>query len=414
MRSAEGYSKNMSYRRNRQNNKYIQHNEYDATQPPVSDVVLSPPDTTLMVVVAFLVVIGLMAIFSAGAPKAMDYGQNPASFALKQLISLVFGFIGLKYFMNLDYKKLKNWAVPFAWFVIIMLAIIDFTPLGVVVNGARRWIQLGPIQFQASEMTKFAVILLLANAFCRNGTIFSSTKWTRYFLPILIMVFLVLKQPNLSMVILLFLTSAVMYLSVSGSIKYMITIGLAGLSTVGATILLFGQKLLHGYQMQRIQIWLNPNSDPYGAGYNIIQSLLAFAAGGFWGVGYGNSKQKLAWLPEGHTDFIFAVIAEELGFLGCFFIIGLFWTFIHRGIIISSRANDMYGKLLAVGITLSIGLQAFINMSVSSSLIPATGVPLPFISYGGTSLIVSLCMVGVLLNISKKRIKRIKYYERNY
>ena len=228
------------------------------------------------------------------------------------------------------------------------------------------------------------------------------------------MVFLVFKQPNLSMVILLLITSMVMYLSVAGSVKYMVTIGLAGIASAVGTILLFGKKLLHGYQMQRIQIWLNPNMDPYGAGYNIIQSLLAFAAGGFWGVGYGNSKQKLAWLPEGHTDFIFAVIAEELGFLGCFLVIGLFWTFIHRGIIISSRANDMFGKLLAVGITLSIGLQAFINMSVSSSLIPATGVPLPFISYGGTSLIVSLCMVGVLLNISKKRIKRIRNYERNY
>lgn len=380
----------------------------------MSDVVLSPPDTTLMVVVAFLVVIGLMAIFSAGAPKSMEMGENPASFALKQFAYLFVGLFGLKYFINLDYRKLKDWAVPFAWFVIIMLALVDYTPLGVVVNGARRWIMLGPIQFQPSEMTKFAVILLLGNAFYRDGSIFSSHKFMRYFMPILMMIFLVYKQPNLSMVILLLLTSMVMYLSVSGSIKFMVTSLLAGIGAVFGTFLLFGQKLLHGYQMQRIQIWLNPNSDPYGAGYNIIQSLLAFAAGGFWGVGYGNSKQKLAWLPEGHTDFIFAVIAEELGFLGCFLIIGLFWTFIHRGIIISSRANDMFGKLLAVGITLSIGLQAFINMSVSSSLIPATGVPLPFISYGGTSLIVSLCMVGVLLNISKKRIKRIRNYDRAY
>ena len=401
----------MPYRKNRQNtNNNI--NDYD-NLTPTSDVVLSSADRTL-VVVAFLVVIGLMATFSAGAPKAMDLGQNPASFAIKQFAYLVVGFFGLKYFMKLDYKKLRDWAVPFAWFVIIMLALVDFTPLGVMVNGARRWIMLGPIQFQPSEMTKLAVILLLANAFHRDGNLFDTTKWARYFIPILIMVFLVFKQPNLSMVVLLFLTSCVMYLSIAGSIKYMIAAGLALIGTIAGGFMMFGHKLLHGYQMQRIQIWLNPNSDPYGAGYNIIQSLLAFAAGGFWGVGYGNSKQKLAWLPEGHTDFIFAVIAEELGFLGCFLIIGLFWTFIHRGIIIASRANDMYGKLLAVGITLSVGLQAFINMSVSSSLIPATGVPLPFISYGGTSLVVSLCMVGILLNISKKRIKRIKNYERNY
>ncbi len=400
----------MPYQRNNRRSRY----ENIDTQKPVNDIVLSPPDTTLMVVVTFLVVIGLMAIFSAGAPKAMEMGENPASFAFKQFIYLIFGVLGLKYFINLDYKKLKDWAVPFAWFVIIMLVLVDFTPLGVVVNGARRWIVFGPIQFQPSEMTKFAVIMLLSNAFYRDGNLFSSHKIVRYFFPILVMIFLVYKQPNLSMVILLLLTSMVMYLSVSGSIKYMITLGLAGIGVAFSTFLLFGQKFLHGYQMQRIQIWLNPNSDPYGAGYNIIQSLLAFAAGGFWGVGYGNSKQKLAWLPEGHTDFIFAVIAEELGFLGCFLIIGLFWTFIHRGIIISSRANDMFGKLMAVGITLSIGLQAFINMSVSSSLIPATGVPLPFISYGGTSLIVSLCMVGVLLNISKKRIKRIRNYDRAY
>ncbi len=399
----------MPYQRNR-NHKPERRNE----QGSYNDVVLSPPDTTLMVVVAFLVVIGLMAIFSAGAPKSMEAGQNPASFALKQFAYLIVGLFGLKYFINLDYKKLKDWAVPFAWFVVAMLVLVDFTPLGVVVNGARRWIMLGPIQFQPSEMTKLAVILLLSNAFYRDGNLFSSSKIVRYFLPILVMVFLVYKQPNLSMVILLMLTSMVMYLSVSGSIKYMLATAGAAITMMATTFMLFGKKLLHGYQMQRIQIWLNPNIDPYGAGYNIIQSLLAFAAGGFWGVGYGNSKQKLAWLPEGHTDFIFAVIAEELGFLGCFFVIGLFWTFIHRGIIISSRANDMFGKLMAVGITLSIGLQAFINMSVSSSLIPATGVPLPFISYGGTSLIVSLCMVGILLNISKKRIKRIRNYDRGY
>ena len=282
MKNEEEYSKIMPYQRNNRRSRY----ENIDTQKPVNDIVLSPPDTTLMVVVTFLVVIGLMAIFSAGAPKAMEMGENPASFAFKQFIYLIFGVLGLKYFINLDYKKLKDWAVPFAWFVIIMLVLVDFTPLGVVVNGARRWIVFGPIQFQPSEMTKFAVIMLLSNAFYRDGNLFSSHKIVRYFFPILVMIFLVYKQPNLSMVILLLLTSMVMYLSVSGSIKYMITLGLAGIGVAFSTFLLFGQKFLHGYQMQRIQIWLNPNSDPYGAGYNIIQSLLAFAAGGFCGVGY--------------------------------------------------------------------------------------------------------------------------------
>ena len=186
MKNEEECSRNMPYQRN---NRRRRNTEYETdSYKPVNDVVLSPPDTTLMVVVAFLVVIGLMAIFSAGAPKSMEMGENPASFALKQFAYLAVGMLGLKYFINLDYKKLKDWAVPFAWFVIIMLVLVDFTPLGVIVNGARRWIVLGPIQFQPSEMTKLAVIMLLSNAFYRDGSIFSSHKMMNYFLPILVMV----------------------------------------------------------------------------------------------------------------------------------------------------------------------------------------------------------------------------------
>ena len=155
------------------------------------------------------------------------------------------------------------------------------------------------------------------------------------------------------------------------------------------------------YQISRVKIWLNPESDPYGAGYNIIQSLSAFVSGGLFGCGYGNSKQKLEWLPEAHTDFIYAVIGEEWGFIGCAAIIWLFAWFAIRGIKIAMRTPDMFGKLLAAGLTLSITIQAFINMAVSSSAIPATGVPMPFISYGGTSVMITMAMVGVILNISK-------------
>jgi len=164
---------------------------------------------------------------------------------------------------------------------------------------------------------------------------------------------------------------------------------------------------LKSYQLGRIKTWLNPELDPLGKGYNIIQSLIAFASGGFMGLGYGASVQKRAYLPECHTDFIFAVIAEEWGFIGCLFIIILFLTIIHRGIVIATHAQDMYGKLLAIGLTFSLGIQGFINMGVTSSFIPATGVPLPFISYGGSSLVVSMAMVGILLNISKRRITKI-------
>ena len=378
--------------------------DYDNPMPPMNDVVLSSADRTLMVVVAFLVVIGIMATFSAGAPKAMDLGQNPASFAIKQFAYLIVGFFGLKYFMQLDYKRLKDWAVPFGWFVIIMLALVDFTNLGVYVNGAKRWMNIAGFQLQPSEFAKPAVVLLLANAFRKDANLFDQNKWVWAFFPIIAMAGLIFIQPNLSMVILLGMTTVVMYMAAGGSLKLF-------LSCVGAmvaTVIIGLTTIIKPYQLQRIKTWRNPDLDPLGAGYNIIQSLIAFASGGFSGVGYGGSIQKLSYLPECHTDFIFAIIAEELGFVGCVLVIGLFFTFMQRGFLIAARCPDMYGKLLAVGITFSIVFQAFMNMSVASSFLPTTGVPLPFISYGGSSLIVSLIMVGILLNISKKRIKKIR------
>lgn len=187
----------------------------------------------------------------------------------------------------------------------------------------------------------------------------------------------------------------------------MIVLGIGG-GIIGVGVISMIPKLLKGYQMDRITIWLNPGSDAQGKGYNIIQSLIAFASGGFSGTGYGGSIQKMAYLPECHTDFIFSIIAEEFGFLGCFFIIGLFAALVHRGLKIARRCPDMYGKLLAIGITFIFGFQAFLNMAVASSLFPVTGVTLPFISYGGTSVIVFLSMIGILLNISRQRIKKIK------
>lgn len=383
---------------------YQRINRRPANYEPQMSVIISSPDRTLLVVVAFLVILGLMSIFSASAPKCMEMGTNPAGFVFNQLIFLVIGLVGMKFLSNYDYKNLIVWTMPFMIMVIVMLFLVNYTPLGVTVNGAKRWINLGFFQFQPSEFAKPAIALLLASAFNKNSKLFDSSKMI-YFIPILLMIFMVFKQPNLSMCILLLTTSLVMYLSAGGPLK-LLWIGLG--SGLFAVFTASVTHLIKPYQMSRITTWVNPEADPLGAGYNIIQSLVAFATGGFWGVGYGSSKQKLAWLPEAHTDFIFAVIGEELGFMGCLLVIGLFWTFIHRGLLIASRCPDMYGKLLAVGITFSVGFQAFLNMSVASSFLPATGVPLPFISYGGSSLMVSMWMVGILLNISKKRVKKIR------
>ena len=377
-------------------------------------VITSPPDKVLLVVVAFLVMLGLMFIFSATAPKLIDAGINPAKSLLNQMIAGVIpGFFGMLFLTNFDYKKLKAPKIQygFTWIVVILLILVEFTSLGVTINEAKRWISFGPIQFQPSEFAKLAVVMLLANAFCNDYNVFDSSKFTRFFLPILIMILLIFKQPNLSMVILLGLTSIIMYVMSGAPIKLLVTLFVAGCASVFfiVTSSLSGVlKIIKPYQLSRITIWLNPESDPLGAGYNVIQSLVAFATGGLFGVGYGASKQKLAWLPECHTDFIFAVIGEELGFLGCFFIIALFMTLIQRGFLIATKAPDMYGKLLAIGITFSLGFQALLNMSVASSFMPATGVPLPFISYGCSSLMVSMWMVGILLNISKKSVKKVR------
>ena len=364
-------------------------------------VILSGYDTKLTFIVLFLIIIGFLAIFSAGAPKCIIQGTYSTYFVVRQFIWFVLGFIAMTAISKINYKSLDKLSIPFAWIIVALLVCVHM--FGTTVNGATRWLTIGPIQFQPSEAAKLSVIMLLASTFSRNINIFDGRQ-LKYFIPILVMIALIFKQPNLSMVIILLASSMFMYFAAGGSLKL---IGSAiGFGAVGLSF------ALQSFQKQRVETWLHPEQDPYGAGYNIIQSMMAFVAGGFFGEGYGNSRQKLGWLPEGHTDFIYAVFGEEFGFIGCILIIGLFLAFLQRGLLISNKCEDVFGKLLAAGITISITFQAFINICVSSSMLPATGVPLPFISYGGTSLFITMCMIGVLLNISKKRIRRLPNVER--
>lgn len=368
-------------------------------------VILAPPDTTLIVVVCFLVVIGIMAIFSASSEICIRNGLNPASFAMKQFVFFVAGFLIMLQLARTDYKQLSFWALPFAWFIVGLLLIIAFTSFGVNTNEATRWIQIGSFQFQPSEMAKPAFILVLANAFKRDANIFDKDK-IPYYLPLFLMLGLIFAQPNLSMVMLLSITAIIIFICAGGNFKYLLCLG-----GLGVTFLAFTIK---PYQLERILTWFDPTKDPQGAGYNILQSLYAVSSGGFWGSGFGQSRQKFGWLPECHTDFIYSIIAEELGFFGCVLVVGLFWTLMQRGITIASRCPDKFGKLVAVGITFSLGVQALLNMGVATSFLPATGVPLPFVSYGGTSILVSMAMIGILLNISRKRIKKIDTYQTRY
>ena len=361
-------------------------------------------DRPLLIAVIFLVVIGVMAIFSASAPKCIEMGLNPARFLVQQIFGIIVGVVGLRFLSNFHYKKLIKYTLPIAWTVVGMLILVKVA--GVTVNGAQRWINIGPMSLQPSEFAKPAVVLLLAAVFTKDTNLLDNDKIVTAFLPIMIMVGLIFIQPNLSMVLLLMATSVAIYLCAGGSTQLILW---GGCSVIPLLLL----KGLKGYQTSRIQTWLHPEADPLGAGYNIIQSLVAFASGGLYGVGYGSSKQKLAWLPEAHTDFIFAVIGEEQGFIGCLLIICLFWTILQRGFVIAVKCQDMYGKLLALGLTFSICFQGFLNMWVASSFVPATGVPMPFISYGGSSIMVSLWMIGILLNISKDNVKRVRFGNNN-
>ena len=361
-------------------------------------------DRPLLIAVIFLVVIGVMAIFSASAPKCIEMGLNPARFLVQQILGIIVGVVGLRFLSNFHYKKLIRYTLPIAWTVVGMLILVKVA--GVTVNGAQRWINIGPMSLQPSEFAKPAVVLLLAAVFTKDTNLLDNDKIVTAFLPIMIMVGLIFIQPNLSMVLLLMATSVAIYLCAGGSTQLIMW---GGCSVIPLLLL----KGLKGYQTSRIQTWLHPDADPLGAGYNIIQSLVAFASGGLYGVGYGSSKQKLAWLPEAHTDFIFAVIGEEQGFIGCLLIISLFWTILQRGFVIAVKCQDMYGKLLALGLTFSICFQGFLNMWVASSFVPATGVPMPFISYGGSSIMVSLWMIGILLNISKDNVKRVRFGNNN-
>ena len=369
-----------------------------------SDVILSPPDNSLIIIVTFLVVIGFLAIFSATAPKCLRDGVSLVSFLVKQIIFAGIGVGAMCFLMNYDYKKLEKHNKNFLWIVIGLLLILQFTPLGVTINGAKRWINLVVFQLQPSELAKPLFCMLLASLFKDKIDLNTLLKNLWVIIPMLLIIGLILKQPNLSMAVILSATTLAVYIAARGPWMPII----AGSGLLGVGVLTKLPSLLRGYQRDRITAWLDPTSDALGKGYNIIQSLIAFASGRIFGTGYGSSIQKLAYLPECHTDFIYAIIAEEFGFLGCLFILLLFVALVHRGMRIAKRCPDMYGKLLAIGITFVFGFQAFANMAVASSFFPVTGVTLPFISYGGTSIIVSLAMVGILLNISKQRIKKLR------
>ncbi len=361
---------------------------------------LDPFDKPLLIIICCIALIGLLFVFSAGAPEAAVIpDKNSAYFLIRHSVFLFLGFILLFGISRVNYQRLKDIAIPFSIAVLLLVLATYIPSMGKLNYGATRWLVIGGIPFQPSELAKLASILLISSTMINIKHLISKKFMACCFL-VGLTALLILKQPNLSMFIMLALTSGALMLV--GGVSPLLTFGTTGLGSVFVFIYMRSNE----YQWDRIKGWLNPWEFAHTLGYNLIQSWYAIGSGGFFGVGYGNSKQKLFWLPFAHTDFIFAVIAEELGVGGSLIVIGLFVAFIYRGFYIANRCPEMFGKLVAFGITFSIGVQAFINIGVATGTLPATGVTLPLISYGGSSVLTTMIMLGILLNISRLKSKR--------
>jgi cell division protein FtsW len=352
-------------------------------------------DKPLLFITLALCFLGLLAVFSASATEAADTYGNSLYFALRQLIFYVAGFALM---ISVSKFPFFHWPRFTRLMAVVVIGLLLYTLHGgVSAYGAERWIRIFGLQFQPSEAGKISAVLLLAQALSTKTSSRKSPGFLINLVLIAITMMLIFKQPNLSMTIILAVVSGAM-MFIAGISPFILALVGGG----GGTYVVY--KLLHTpYQLRRIQGWLNPWKDPQDTGYNLIQSLYAIGSGGFLGRGLGMSHQKLYYLPFQYTDFIFAVWAEEWGLLGSMVLIGLFVALLYRGFVIARTSRSDYGQLLAMGITMILAAQMMINLCVATGLFPVTGVTLPLISYGGTSVMVTMLMIGILLNISRYR-----------
>jgi len=363
-----------------------------ARERPRSDVVL-------ILITFALVVFGLVMIASAGIARSMAVYDEPYYFFIHQFI---YGFLpGIAVwflFQRLDYHIWEKWALPFFLVTIVLLIVVFIPGVGTTFKGAQRWINLGGLSFQPTELCKLSLIIYLAAWLASSRQkVYSSINGFLGFLFILgLLGILIMKQPDMGTLGIITVIACSMYF-VSGA-RFVYLMALLG---GGATSFWMLVKI-EPYRMQRLLSFLNPSSDPQGTSYQINQALIALGSGGIYGVGLGHGRQKFNYLPEPVGDSIFAILGEELGLIGCVFLVTLFIILAWRGFLIAKEAPDAFGRLLAAGITSWFIFQAFINIAAISALIPLTGVPLPFVSYGGSALIFSMGAMGILLNISKQ------------
>jgi len=355
------------------------------------------PDWALFLVTLALVVFGVVMVFSSSAVIAKERFGDPNYFSFKQLLAAALGFAVLFMVVKIDYHKYRHPAVVFSLLAVVVgsLVLVFFLPAAAKTH---RWIQLPGFSFQPSELAKLALIFFLAYFLeARKNNV---NDITTTLLPIALIVGivagLIVMQPDLGTAVALLLISVVLFLDAGLDLRWVAASVL--LSIPAFYVLVYRVK----WRRDRILAFLHPADDPLGISYQINQSLISVGAGGFLGLGYMEGRQKLFYLPEAHTDFIFAVVGEELGLIGTVILLALFLVFLWRGLRTAMRAPDLFGFYLALGIAMMVCLQAFINMSVVLGLMPTKGIPLPFLSYGGSSFIVMLAGVGILLNVSQQ------------
>ena len=357
------------------------------------------PDGLLFGAVAALIGIGLIMVFSASSVVA-DHDFHDATHYLKrQVIWLVIGIVAGISAFRMDYHKLKNYAIPAVVMNGILLLLVLVPHIGQATGGARRWLGVSMLSIQPSEFAKLTLVLYLATVLSQSGG--RVRDFTRGIGPLaiatLLNAVLVLLEPDMGTASLIIMVAFTMFY-VAGARRSHIFLLLCIIGPPAALAILTSQ-----YKRARILAFLNPWKDPQDTGFHIVQSLLALGSGGVFGLGLGDSRQKFFWLPEPYTDFIFSILGEELGLIGEITVIGLFVLFAYRAIRISIAAPDRFGFFLGVGCTAMIVIQALINIGVVTSSWPVTGVPLPFISFGGSSLVVNIVAVALLMNIGRRR-----------
>ena len=385
-----------------------QHSERAAIRNPVKTfhepiIMLGHFDTPFLILVLTLLGIGLVTLFSSSYASSLYYLGNSYYYILRQLFFAVVGVAAMLAASLVNYRFLRN----FSWLAygasLILMAACYLFPAQ---QGAQRWIQLGPLSFQPSEIAKFAVILLFAHLMDRDkdkmGRMIEGT-W-RYIVLYGTVAVILIFQPHLSGTLLIGFIALTMMLVGGTKFSNLLKIGVPLLVLLLVVAFLLQDFILEQFAhvVTRLTYWLDPFSTTDSGSYQTRQSLLAIGSGGLWGVGFGESRQKHMYLPEVRNDFVFAIVCEELGFIGASLVIILFAMLVWRGYHIAMHARDRFGSLLVTGITTQIGLQAFLNIAVVTNLIPNTGISLPFFSYGGTALMIMLAEIGVVLAVSRQ------------